>query len=121
MKHSIDINRVIDVFRSISKAEEIDERAAVFCHSAKETIERQLKVNCDIATNQGRLSYAAGALAFYRYVLSEAANMSASFSAGDLKIASDKNSIEAAKNMYIQSYNAISDLLLERSFSFRSI
>ena len=39
MKHSIDINRVIDVFRSISKTEEIDERAAVFCHSAKETVE----------------------------------------------------------------------------------
>ncbi len=121
MTHSIDLSSVIDVFRSLSKTDDLDDRAAVICRSAKDTIERQIKKDINCALHANRLSFAAGCLAFYRYVLSESANVISGFTLGDLKVQCDEKSIEAAKNIYLEAFGSISDLLVTRTFSFRSI
>ena len=119
MNGCIDINGVLEVYRSLSGESELDGRAAVLCRSAADTLTRQMKSDCECMQEMPRLCDAAGCLAYYRGVLAESAGGVDSFKAGDLTVRCGEETVEAARKLYVEAFASISDLLFNRNFAFR--
>lgn len=93
------------------------------CKEAVEDVRARLKVpeNCLSESKKLRLSYAAGALAFYKYCLLLSATEPQSFSAGEVKVTVSEKQICAAKRLFEEECGALSDVLSDKDFYFGRI
>ncbi len=90
------------------------------CREAIVDIRAKLKVP-EVSLSEGkrlRLSYAAGALAFYKYCLLISATEPESFSAGEVKVTMSDKKLSAAKRLFDEECRALSDVLSDESFYF---
>lgn len=121
MQHSIDINSVVKVFKSLSGLDATEDKCAVICKSAANTISRLIRPDCDFVAEMPRLTFAAGCLAYYRFSLTDEINGVTGFSAGDISIDCSNGGSAAAKILYEQAMSDMSDLLIEKRFAFRRV
>ena len=119
MKQAIDINGVIRVFCALSGESGTDDKSAVVCRSAADTICRWLKSDVEYLPEMSRLCYAAGCLAYYRYILLDSVSGVQSFKSGDITVDTGGKNLESAKVILDQAVCDISPLLEERRFAFR--
>ena len=68
-----------------------------------------------------RLSYAAGALAFYRYCLYTSVSEPESFEAGEVRVTNRKNKAESAGRLFEEECKGISEILKDSSFYFKGV
>lgn len=95
-------------------------RYSELCKEAAEDIRAKLKVP-EKSLPSGkklRLSYAAGALAFYKYCLLITATEPESFSAGDVRVSISDKKLISAKRLFEEEYRALSDVLSDSGFYF---
>ena len=93
------------------------------CEDAENEIRSHLREDTDEEEHSRRLSSAAAALAFYRYMMyrTSVGNVE-SFSAGELKIKTDaKTAVQLAHNIWRDARNAVCDLLNDEDFVFERI
>lgn len=90
------------------------------CKEAAEDIRARLKVPEESLSDSKRLrlSYAAGALAFYKYCLLLSATEPESFSAGEVKVTVSDKKLCAAKRLFEEECRALSDVLSDEGFYF---
>ncbi|MBR5452065.1 MAG: hypothetical protein IKV36_03610 [Clostridia bacterium] len=121
MQHHIDMSSVVKVFKSLSGLDATQDKCAVICKSAANTISRLIKPDCDVVAEMPRITFAAAALAYYRFTLTDEINGVTGFSAGDISIDCSNGGSSAAKVLYEQAMSDISDLLIEKRFAFRRV
>lgn len=90
------------------------------CKEALEDIRARLRVPEKSLTDAKklRLSYAAGALAFYKYCLLLSVNEPESFTAAEVKVTMSSKKLEAAKRLFEEECKALSDVLADDGFYF---
>ncbi len=115
----MDIKEILLRFSLIASLSE--EEAAPWvsiCSEAAEEIRRLMKDATKEEENGARLNAAAAALALYRYTVYRAsAEEMSSFSAGDIKINSDKKiMVEMALKVWLDAKRSISDLINDDEF-----
>lgn len=95
-------------------------RFSQLCTEASEDIKSKLKVSESSLTEAQklRLSYTAGALAFYKYCLYSAVTEPDSFSAGEVTVNMNDKRIDAARKLFEEEYRACSKLLCDSGFYF---
>ena len=93
------------------------------CEEAGNDLISHLKDSVDVNENSRRLTVAAASLAFYRYILYGSANgATESFSAGELRIKTDSQSIvKLAYEVWLNAKRGISGLLRDDDFAFERI
>lgn len=93
------------------------------CSDAVAEIESKLKTDIDKIQNGRRLTAAAAALSFYKYIIYNAAGSGVeSFSAGDISIKENTSQkIELASSIWNESKILISDLLRDDNFYFEQV
>lgn len=98
-------------------------RYSELCKEASEDIKARLKVPESSLTDgeKLRLSYTAGALAFYKYCLYTAVTEPDSFSAGEVSINMNDKKADAAKRLFEEEYKALSRILSDSEFVFRRV
>lgn len=121
MQRLIDINGVVKVFKSLSGLDTADDKCAAVCRSAASSIARILRQDIDLPAEMPRLCWAAGCLAYYRYELAEEVGGVSGFKAGDITIDCERGGSAAARVLYEQAIEDISDLLIARKFAFRGV
>ncbi len=90
------------------------------CREAAEDIKGKLKVP-EKSLSDGkrlRLSYTAGALAFYKYCLYVSATEPESFSAGEVRVTINDKQLSSARRLFEEEYKALSDVLSDSGFYF---
>ncbi len=111
-------------FKLLSGLEDAElSRYSDLCKEAFDEIKSSLKVNAE-SLDSGkllRLSYTAGALAFYKYCLYTSINEPASFDAGEVRVTKSNNKAEVARTLFENEYRGVSDLLKDRGFYFGRI
>ena len=115
----MDIKEILLRFSLIASLSE--EEAAPWvsiCSEAAEEIRHLMKDVTKEEENGARLNAAAAALALYRYTVYRAsAEEMSSFSAGDIKINSDKKiMVEMALKVWLDAKRSISDLINDDEF-----
>lgn len=95
-------------------------RYTELCREASEEMTARLKVSEDSLTSgeRLRLSYAAGALAFYKYCLYSAVSEPDSFSAGEVSLSMNGKKIDAAKRLYEEECKGLGRVLSDDGFYF---
>lgn len=85
-------------------------RFSDLCKEAMYDIKAKLKVPEKSLTDgvKLRLSYTAGALAFYKYCLYISVTEPESFSAGEVKVTMSDKKVQAAKRLFEEEYRALS-------------
>lgn len=115
---------VLRRFELLSSLEGKDlSRYSSLCKEAMEDIRGKLKVP-EKSLSDGkklRLSYTAGALAFYKYCLYVSATEPESFSAGEVRITMSDKKLESARKLFEAEYSALSDVLSDTGFYFGRI
>lgn len=98
-------------------------RYSQLCKEASEDIKARLKVPENSLTDgeKLRLSYTAGALAFYKYCLYTAVTEPESFSAGEVRVDMSDKKAEAAKRLFEEEYRGLSRVLSDSGFYFGRI
>lgn len=93
------------------------------CEEAADEIRAHLKSSVNESDHSRRLSAAAAALAFYRYVLYRASGGGMqSFTAGEIRIKADaKTSVKMALAVWKDAKHAIADLLNDDDFMFETV
>lgn len=93
------------------------------CREAMEDVKNMLSVPCEKLSDAQnlRLSYTAGALAFYKYCLYIAASEPQSFEAGEVKITISDEKIKSAKALFESECNSLSGILKDNGFYFRRV
>lgn len=92
------------------------------CHWAVASLFGRLRTDVDLAANQTLLCYAAGTMAYYKYVLRNAVHDgTATFAAGDVKVTDNTHrTVEAAKALYEDAIASVSHLF-EIDFEFMGV
>lgn len=95
-------------------------RFSQLCNEAIEDMRGRLKVKEENLTDSQklRLSYTAGALAFYKYCLYSAVSEPDSFSAGEVTVNMNDKRVDAAKKLFDEEYRALSKILQDTGFYF---
>ena len=90
------------------------------CKEASEEITARVKVNESSLTSgeKLRLSYAAGALAFYKYCLYSSIAEPESFSAGEVSVSMSSKKIDAAKRLFEEECKGLGRVLSDDGFYF---
>ncbi|MBQ2688123.1 MAG: hypothetical protein IJF52_05805 [Clostridia bacterium] len=113
-----------DCLRRFKLLSELDgedlSRYGELCKEAIEDIRAKLKVTENTLSEDRRLrlSYAAAALAFYKYCLYTSVCEAESFQAGEVKFTANDKKLEAAKRLFEAECAALSDVLKDSSFYF---
>ena len=68
-----------------------------------------------------RLSYAAGALAFYKYCLYSSVTEPESFEAGEVRVTNNKHKAESARRLFEEECKGLSEILKDSGFCFRGV
>ena len=68
-----------------------------------------------------RLSYAAGALAYYRFCLYTHVSEPESFEAGEVRVTNRKDKAESARRLFEEECKGISEILRDSSFYFKGV
>ena len=95
-------------------------RYSELCSEAYDEIKSLVKVNTE-SLDSGkllRLSYTAGALAFYKYCLYTSANEPKSFEAGEVRVTKNTDKAEAARKLFENELRGVSDLIKDKGFYF---
>ncbi|MEE0930155.1 MAG: hypothetical protein UIM53_04075 [Acutalibacteraceae bacterium] len=101
-------------------SEEQAENYKWLCCNAVEELEEMLVKDVDISRCSGRLSAAASAMAFYKYIIIEENSNVNSFKAGDITVNySDRG--EFAKNYLQQCMKSIAPYIKDSNFVFRGV
>lgn len=120
MKKFIVIDKVIDIFLSLSGAEDFKD-ADVFCKTASDVVESWLDKRKVSEEHIYSVCYLAACLANYRYALKESLEP-VNIKAGDISVKSaDQTAISAAKVLYDDALQSVSHLLKLKRFAFKSI
>lgn len=95
-------------------------RFSQLCNEAIEDMRGRLKVKEESLTDSQklRLSYTAGALAFYKYCLYSAVSEPDSFSAGEVTVNMNDKRVDAAKKLFDEEYRSLSKILQDTGFYF---
>ncbi|MBQ8795360.1 MAG: hypothetical protein IJZ54_02940 [Clostridia bacterium] len=95
-------------------------RFSQLCNEAIEDMRGRLKVKEENLTDSQklRLSYTAGALAFYKYCLYSAVSEPDSFSAGEVTVNMNDKRVDAAKKLFDEEYRSLSKILQDTGFYF---
>lgn len=112
---------VLRRFKLLSSLQDKDlSRYQDLCKEAIEDVMARLKVPVESLSDgkRLRLSYAAGALAFYKYCLLISATEPDSFSAGEVKVTISENKLMASKRLFEEECRALSDVLSDEGFYF---
>lgn len=117
----MNIQQVFQRFTELSHlSEEKAENYKWLCCNAVEELEEMLVKNVDVSGCGGRLSAAASAMAFYKYIVIEENSNVNSFKAGDITVNySDKK--EFAKDYLQQCMKSIAPYIKDSNFSFRGV
>ncbi len=115
-----------EVLGAFSLLAELNEEAA---HAASTVVELAIAElngllieNADTEQNRDRLSHAAAALAYYKYVLLEATRLQGGASVGDVKLnAPSDATLKIARALRDDALSAICDLTESCSFAFRQV
>lgn len=118
MKHSIDINGVLEEFRALSGEETLDGPGEVLCRAEAYSLCCLLRDDCDCVREMPRLVYAAACNAYYRRLLLDMASDAETFKASDVSVTRGKEPLNAAKELADGAMKAIADLLVSRRFAF---
>ena len=120
MKKFIVIDKVIDIFLSLSGTEDL-KCADVFCKTAADVVESWLDKRKVSDEHNYSVCYLAACLANYRYALKESLEP-VDIKAGDISVkSSEQAAISAAKVLYDDALQSVSHLLKLKRFAFRSI
>ena len=95
-------------------------RYSELCNEAFDEIRSLLKVAPE-SLDSGRLlrlSYAAGALAFYKYCLYTSVNEPKSFEAGEVRVTKNTNKADSARKLFENELSGVADLLKDKGFYF---
>ncbi len=109
----MDILLVLESFILVSGlTREEAERWLPLCHWAVASIYGRLRPEADVIANQTALCYAAGTMAYYKFVLREVAQSNRSqFSVGDVSLTEDHaETMEAAKALYEDALRSVEHL-----------
>ena len=95
-------------------------RFSQLCNEAIEDMRGRLKVKEESLTDSQklRLSYTAGALAFYKYCLYSAVSEPDSFSAGEVTVNMNDKRVDATKKLFDEEYRSLSKILQDTGFYF---
>lgn len=117
----MNIQQVFQRFAELAHlSEEKAENYKWLCCNAVEELEEILVKNVDVSGCGGRLSAAASAMAFYKYVvIAENSNVN-SFKAGDITV-SYSNRKEFAKDYLQQCMKSIAPYIKDSNFVFRGV
>ena len=93
------------------------------CHWAAASLFGRLRVGVDLVANGELLARAAGAMAYYKYVLRTASRETAStFSAGDVKVVENtRQTVAAAKDLYEVALRSVEHLFGEDEMCFMGV
>lgn len=117
MEYKININRVVDVFLSLSDDVELGD-GRVFCLSATDTVQSWLDLNKEPQKHDYEICYAAGTIAFYRYILKLSGNAD-TFKAGDITVTDcSEKTVDYAKQLMSDALLSIEPYLKSRRFAF---
>ncbi len=111
------VHETFVLFAEVS--EEEAEKWLPLCHWAVASLYGKLRLEVDVVENRSLLCYAAGVMAYYKYVLRNAAKEGAAvFAAGDVKVTEHtEKKVAAAKELYEAAMMSISHLM-EEEFAF---
>jgi len=119
----IDTSLVIDNFLLLASIGLEDDTIELLCQSSSQRIEHLLKEDAD--RTDDRLIFAAASDAYYQWVLMKKTvsdDTFESFRAGDITVENDNAvSIEAARTVRDEAFDAITDLLDDRRFYFGEV
>ena len=119
----IDDSLVTERFLMLASLSEADEKVQTLCQSASLKLERIVRENTDL--DNSLIINAAAADAFYRWALINKAGSQddfKSFRAGDITVQNDvRVSLDAAKAIRNEAFEAIADLLEDRAFYFGEV
>lgn len=95
-------------------------RFSQLCNEAIEDMRGRLKVKEESLTDSQklRLSYTAGALAFYKYCLYSSVSEPESFSAGEVTVNMNDKKVDAAKKLFDEECRSLSKILEDTGFYF---
>lgn len=114
-------NEVLKRFELLSSLEGKElSRYYELCRQSFQEIKSRLKVP-ESSLSDGeklRLSYIAGALAFYRYCLYTSVTEPVGFSAGEVSVNMGDKRVEAAKRLFEEEYRGLSSALRDSGFYF---
>lgn len=116
----MDINLVYETFLLYSEVSQQEgEKWLPLCHWAVASLYGRLRLDADVVENRYLLCFVAGVMAYYKYVLRNAAKEgSAVFAAGDVKVTEHtEEKVKAAKQLYEDAMESIAHLL-EDKFAF---
>lgn len=88
------------------------------CEDALIRIQSQCKENVDPAEQSNALCAAVSALAFYQYTLCNAAEDCDDFTAGEIKITANSDSVQNAERLWLDAKEQIAHLLKNPAFYF---
>lgn len=117
-------NDVLRRFKLLSGLEgEKLSRYSFLCNDSINEMNSKLRVSVESLSDaqRQRLSYAAGALAFYRYCLYTSVSEPESFEAGEVRVTNKKDKASSAKRLFDEECKGISGILKDSEFYFRGL
>ncbi len=117
-------NDVLRRFKILSGLEgEKLSRFSFLCSDSITEINSKLRVSVDSLSDAQRLrlSYAAGALAFYRYCLYTSVSEPESFEAGEVRVTNNKDKAASARRLFEEECKGISEILMDSGFYFKGV
>ncbi len=120
----MDVMLVLEHFTLLSGlAEEEAKTWLPLCHWAVASLFGKLDQDTDLVANHALLCYAAGAMAYYKYVLRNASREgTTSFSAGDVKVTENTHhSATLAKQLYEDAVQSVAHLFAADDFQFMGV
>ncbi len=120
----MNIEKVIDIFCRLSTltAEDII-KFRFICETAMDNVNSYIKDNIDTDAYDGRLCFAAAALAYYRYVLwSLSDGKGDELKLGDFSVKpSSEKRLDSAARLCREAFNSIKDIVNDNGFVFERI
>ncbi len=120
----MDLLLVLAVFCRLTGLSESEGRRYLpLCRAAAAALTRRLAPQVDLAAEQDTLCHAAGAAAYYRYVMRTALEEgAATFAAGDVKVTDHTDRrIAAARALLEEAMRSVAHLLCEDDFAFLEV
>lgn len=115
----MNLNHVIKRFQLLSglSGEEVSKWLPV-CRDAMDYIESRTRKDVELCRNSRRLSHAAAVFAYYKYTLYSNSDNYQRFTAADITITRSGNTVQQAKNLWLEEQQGISDLLVSDNNDF---
>lgn len=119
----MNIENVVDIFSRLSSlsAEDIL-KFRFMCETAMYNVNSYIKKDIDMSDYDGRLCFAAAALAYYRYILwslTESGNGEVKM--GDFTVKANANQLDAAAKLCDGAFDAIKEITKDIGFVFERI